>query len=83
MLALGPGGTAQGPVPGNGSAVFGAFLWQPAGSGSFELLCAVDATGDLSNINPASNAPCALLPGLIEHLVPLDNNLGLSEWMVV
>ena len=82
-LALAPGGTAQGPVAGNGAAVFGPFLWQPAASGSFEILCAVDATGDLSNINPASNAPCALLPGLIEYLVPLDNNLGLSEWMVV
>jgi hypothetical protein len=47
-----------------------------------ELLSAVDATGDLTNINPTSGTPCALLPSLIEYLVPLDNNLGLSEWTV-
>jgi hypothetical protein len=46
------------------------------------VLSAVDATGDLSNINLASGAPCSLSTGLIEYLVPLDNNLALSKWMV-
>jgi hypothetical protein len=81
-IPLAAGGIDQGPVAAGGSAVFGPYLWQPAAPGSFELLSAVDATGDLSNIEPASGAPCALLPGLIEYLVPLDNNLGLSEWTV-
>jgi hypothetical protein len=81
-LPLAPGGIDQGPVASGGSAVFGPYVWRPAASGSFELLSAVDATGDLSNINVASGAPCALLSGLIEYLVPLDNNLGLSRWTV-
>jgi hypothetical protein len=82
-LPLAPGGTGQGPVAGGGSAVFGPYLWQPTATGSSMVLSTVDATGDRSNIDPASGAPCALLPGLIEYLVPLDNNLGLSEWTVM
>jgi hypothetical protein len=82
QLQLAPGGTGQGPVPGGGSAVFGPYLWQPTATGSSMVLSAVDATGDLSNIDPASGTPCALLTGLIEYLVPLDNNLALSEWTV-
>jgi hypothetical protein len=81
-LQLAPGGTGQGPVPGAGSAVFGPYLWQPTATGSSMVLSAVDATGDLSNIDPASGTPCALSTGLIEYLVPLDNNLALSEWTV-
>jgi hypothetical protein len=83
QLPLAPGGTAQAPVPGGGAAVFGPYLWQPTATGSSMVLSEVDATGDLSNIDLASGAPCALLTGLIEYLVPLDNNLGLSEWTVM
>ncbi|MBV8455963.1 MAG: hypothetical protein JO122_05045 [Acetobacteraceae bacterium] len=82
-IPLAPGGIGQGPVAAGGSAVFGPYLWLPTAAGGVQLLSAVDATGDLSNINTASGAPCALLPSLIEYLVPLDNNLGLSEWTVV
>jgi hypothetical protein len=82
QLQLVPGGTGQAPVLAGGSAVFGPYLWQPTAAGSSMVLSSVDATGDLSNIDPASGAPCALLTGLIEYLVPLDNNLGLSEWTV-
>ena len=82
MLQLAPGGTGQGPVAGGGSAVFGPYLWQPKVTGLSMVLSAVDAPGDRSNIYPGGGAPCALLAGLIEYLVPLDNNLGLSEWTV-
>jgi hypothetical protein len=82
-LQLASGGTGKAPVPRGGSAVFGPYLWQPTATGSSTVLSAVDATGDRSNINLASGAPCALLTGLIEYLVPLDNNLGLSEWTVM
>jgi hypothetical protein len=82
-IPLAAGGIGQGAVAGGGSAVFGPYLWQPAAAGSFELLSAVTASGDLSNIDPASGAPCALSASLIEYLVPLDNNLGLSQWTVV
>jgi len=82
LLRLAPGGLGVAAVAAGGSTVLGPFLWQPAATGSGALLSAVDATGDLSNIDPASGAPCALSPGLIEYLVPLDNNLGLSEWTV-
>ena len=82
QLQLVPGGTGQAPAPAGGSAVFGPYLWQPTAAGSSMVLSSVDATGDLSNIDPANGAPCALLTGLIEYLVPLDNNLGLSEWTV-
>jgi hypothetical protein len=82
-LQLALGGTGHGPVAGGGSAVFGPYLWQPTATGSSMVLSAVDATGDRSNIDPAGGAPCALLPGLIEYLVPLDNNLGLREWTVM
>jgi hypothetical protein len=82
MLQPAPGGTGQASVPAGGFAVFGPYLWPPTAAGSAMVLSSVDATGDLSNIAPASGAPCALLTGLIEYLVPLDNNLGLSEWTV-
>jgi len=82
QLQLVPGGIGQDPVPAGGFAVFGPYLWPPTATGSSMVLSAVDATGDLSNINLASGAPCSLSTGLIEYLVPLDNNLALSEWMV-
>jgi hypothetical protein len=82
QLQLVPGGTGQASVPAGGSAVFGPYLWPPTAAGSSMVLSAVDATGDLSNIDPASGTPCALSTGLIEYLVPLDNNLALSEWTV-
>jgi hypothetical protein len=83
QLQLVSGGTGQASVPAGGSAVFGPYLWPPTPAGSSMVLSAVNATGDLSNIEPASGTPCALLTGLIEYLVPLDNNLGLREWTVM
>jgi hypothetical protein len=42
----------------------------------------VEADGDPSNVNPATNLPCSYTPTPLKDLVPLDNNLGLRTVVV-
>jgi hypothetical protein len=75
-------GTDTGDVPAGGTATLGPFVWRPTDPGQFLVLSSVDAKGDRANIGTASGLPCAQVPGPIEFLVRLDNNLGLSVWDV-
>jgi len=63
-------------VPSGGSAIAGPFSWTPHHAGEEIVLMSVSATGDLSNIDPASALPSAAGPTPDELAVRLDNNLA-------
>jgi hypothetical protein len=63
-------------IPPGGSVVVGPFKWTPQTVGHACMFMEVNATGDLSNINPATFFPCAAGPMSEWRLVPFDNNIG-------
>ncbi|KAJ5339058.1 hypothetical protein N7452_005786 [Penicillium brevicompactum] len=61
------------------TAIAGPFPWTPKSNASFDrhsLLAAVNADGDLSNIDANSGLACAIGPTAVDNLVPFDNNLA-------
>ena len=70
-------------IPSGGSAVVGPFAWTPAKVTVESIMMAVSATGDRSNIDPASYLPCASGPIPTYRLIPFDNNIGLRNLAVI
>jgi hypothetical protein len=67
-------------VPGGYSVKFGPFAWTPQAGARNALLVRATVAGDRSNIDDASNLPCATGPAPVADLVRTDNNLGYREW---
>jgi hypothetical protein len=65
-----------GGIPAGGTVIVGPFRWTPRFVGHECMFMEVSATGDLSNIDPATFFPCATGPTPEWRLVPFDNNLG-------
>lgn len=68
-----PGGTL---APTSTGVVVGPFLWTPEVEGHECLLVSVTSDEDRSNIDTASNQPCAMGPIPEWRLVPFDNNIA-------
>lgn len=72
-----------GTVPGANGAIPGHWrpwpiFWLPPVSGRYLLLLEASCAADRSNIDPATQFPCAAEPGQVARLVAFDNNLGLA-----
>lgn len=63
-------------IPAGGNVVVGPFAWRPKVVGHECMFMEVSATGDRSNIDPATFFPCATGPTPEWRLVPFDNNLA-------
>jgi len=63
-------------IPPGGTVVVGPFTWVPTELGHECMLMEASCPGDRSNIDLATNLPCAFGPVAHWRLIPFDNNLA-------